>query len=348
MGAAPALQLQVDDARAAASAVQLHYVSDTKPGITRHRTKRGFYYRHADGSRVRDEDTLQRIRRLAVPPAYEHVWLCVDPRGHIQATGRDARGRKQYRYHPRWREVRDATKYHRLLEFGRALPRLRERIDEALSQKQLTRERVLATLLHLLDATHIRVGNEEYARQNHSYGLTTLRTRHVELHGQRVRFSFRGKSGIEHDVMLSDRRIARAIHRCMELPGQELFQYLDEDGTRHVIDSADVNAYLHELTGAPFTAKDYRTWAGSVLALDTLRTKRYETAAEGKHHLVAAIKTVASHLRNTPAVCRRCYVHPAVMDAFLDGTLYEVTTAAAGHYLSAEEATLLDFLSRLA
>jgi DNA topoisomerase I len=336
----------LNDARAAASAGHLRYVSDVEPGIARIRSSHGFAYRHADGSRVADEATLSRIRKLAVPPAYEQVWICRDARGHLQATGRDARGRKQYRYHPRWREVRDATKFHRMIEFGRALPRLRAHVEAALREKDLTRERVLAMLVLLLDATHIRVGNEEYARSNHSYGLTTMRTHHVELHGQRVRFLFRGKSGIEHDVTFSDRRVARAIHRCIDLPGRELFQYLDEAGARHVVTSAEVNAYLHELTGADFTAKDYRTWAGSVLALDTLRAQRYASTTEAKRRLAAAIKSVAAHLRNTPAVCRRCYVHPAVMEQYLAGTLHELAPGRARAHLHAPEAALLDFLSR--
>jgi DNA topoisomerase-1 len=330
------------DPRRAAAIVRLRYTTDQRPGIRRRRAGKGFYYLDPQGRRIRDPEVLERIRKLAIPPAYEGVWICPDEDGHVQATARDARGRKQYRYHARWREVRDANKYDRLRAFGHVLPRIRARVDAALRRPDLSRERVLALVVRLLDLTHIRVGNEEYARTNHSYGLTTMRSRHVELHGQRVRFSFRGKSGVAHEVTLSDRRIARALQRCLELPGQELFHYLDADGTPRPISSTDVNAYLHELTGAELTAKDFRTWAGTVLALGALRAQ----AKVSKRRLVDAIRGVAIALHNTPAVCRRCYIHPAVSEGYLAGELAALPRTAPRRHLSADETLLLRMLER--
>ena len=237
----------------------LHYVDDTQPGIRRKRVRGKFQYFNAKGERLDDDEEIKRINALAVPPAYTDVWICADPRGHLQATGRDARGRKQYRYHPRWREVRDTDKYSRLQAFGSALPKLRKQLEAQLAEPGFTREKVLATVVMLLDATLIRVGNTQYARDNKSYGLTTLRNRHVDINGSEIQFQFRGKSGVEHQVSVKDRRLANVVKRCMELPGQDLFQYLDADGERHTVSSHDVNAYLHSLTGADFTAKDYRT-----------------------------------------------------------------------------------------
>src|SRR5881396_2020055 len=263
----------------AAAAARLRYVSDARPGIQRIRVGRGFKYSSADGTEVTDPQALQRIRSIAIPPAWMDVWICPTATGHIQAVGRDARGRKQYRYHSRWREVRDQTKYARLIEFGRALPRIRKRVEQDLGRAGLPREKVLAAVLRLLETTLIRVGNEEYARHNHSYGLTTLRSQHVTIDGTRLRFEFRGKGGKRHAVALTDRRLARVVRRCQELPGHELFQYLDDEGNRQSIDSADVNAYLREIGGDDFTAKDFRTWGGTVLAAFALAAE----AASGEN-----------------------------------------------------------------
>ncbi len=332
------------EARAAARSAGLRYVNDTAPGITRRRVGERFAYRRVDGSPLRDREELARVRALAVPPAYTHVWICPHPRGHLQATGRDARGRKQYRYHPAWRATRDATKYEHMLEFGRALPTVRRAIEAQLDGSELGRERVLATIVWLLDHTLVRVGNEEYARANKSFGLTTLRTRHLELRRSGARFAFRGKSGIEHQVTVADPRVVRALQRCAELPGQELFKYLDEDGTSHSVDSQDVNDYLQRLSGGELTAKDYRTWGGSVLAMRLLRGRRWASATEARQQLVDTIKEVATSLRNTPAVCRRCYVHPKVVEHYSDGRLFDAHRVRARRHLSADEAIFLRFL----
>jgi DNA topoisomerase-1 len=294
----------------------LRHADDTKPGYSRQRGKDGFVYFDASGQRVDDEDHIKRINALAIPPAYEDVWICPDPRGHIQATGRDARGRKQYRYHPRWRETRDATKYERMAEFGHALPKIRARVARDLKLPGMPCDKVVAAIVQLLDTTLIRIGSVEYARDNQSYGLTTLRKKHVRIEAGQLRFRFRGKSGIEHDVTVDNPRIKRIVRRCAELPGHDLFQYLDDDGTRHTVGSADINDYLRRASGADFTAKDYRTWAGSVYALAALRRLICSSAAEARHHIVATVKDVAALLRNTPAVCRRCYIHPVVISAF--------------------------------
>ena len=328
---------------AALREADLRYVDDTRPGIRRRRLRQRFAYFSPQGTRIRDEDEIRRINKLAVPPAYTDVWICPDPQGHLQATGRDARGRKQYRYHPRWRELRDADKYGRLLEFGEALPRIRARVARDMALPGMPREKVLATLVKLLDATLIRVGNEEYARENRSFGLTTLRNRHVEVKGERISFRFRGKSGVEHDVAISDPRIARIIRRCLEIPGQELFQYLDEQGARRGVDSADVNNYLREISGADFSAKDYRTWAGSALALSRLRRCEFASQREAKSHVVSTLREVAQVLGNTPAVCRKAYVHPLVLESFMQGDLPE-GAAKANRQLRMEEARLLAFL----
>jgi DNA topoisomerase I len=294
----------------------LRHADDTRPGYTREREKDGFVYFDKAGKRIDDEDDIKRINALAIPPAYEDVWICADPRGHIQATGRDARGRKQYRYHPRWRETRDATKYERMAEFGRALPRIRARVARDLKLPGMPCDKVIAAIVQLLDTTLIRIGSVEYARDNQSYGLTTLRKKHVKIEAGQLRFRFRGKSGIEHDVTVENPRIRRIVRRCAELPGHDLFQYLDDDGTRHTVGSADINDYLRRASDADFTAKDYRTWAGSVYALAALRRLICSDAAQARHHIVATVKDVAALLRNTPAVCRRCYIHPAVISAF--------------------------------
>jgi DNA topoisomerase-1 len=339
---APAVA-QAPVSAAALREVDLRYVDDNRPGIRRRRLHQRFAYFTPQGARIRDEDEIRRINKLAVPPAYTDVWICPDPAGHLQATGRDARGRKQYRYHPRWRELRDADKYGRLLEFGEALPRIRARVARDMALPGMPRQKLLATLVRLLDTTLIRVGNEEYARANRSFGLTTLRNRHVEVRGERICFRFRGKSGIEHDVAISDPRVARIIRRCLEIPGQELFQYLDEAGARHGIDSADVNNYLREIAGADFSAKDYRTWAGSTLALARLRLCGFASQREAKSHVVSTLREVAQLLGNTPAVCRKAYVHPLVLESFLRGNLPEGATPS-NRKLRNDEVRLLEFL----
>jgi len=342
------------DAPGAAKAAGLRYVGDHQPGIARQRTARGFRYVDAGGKPVRDEDTLARIRALAIPPAWEQVWICAHANGHLQATGRDARGRKQYRYHPRWRSVRDEVKYERMLAFGRALPGIRAAVDAALGLPGLPREKVLATVVHLLQVTMMRVGNEEYARANKSFGLTTLRNRHVRIDGSAVEFHFRGKSGVEHRVKVSDRRLARIIRRTRELPGQELFQYIGDDGAKHSIGSADVNDYLRSISGDDYTAKDFRTWYGTVLAALALQEfERFDSAAQARKNIVRAIEAVAQKLGNTPTICRKCYVHPAVIEAYLDGSELDALRASTErecstdlHSLSPKEAAVLALLQR--
>lgn len=304
-----------------APAARLRYVSDAAPGIRRRRRGAGFEYLAPDGTPVRDAETLIRIRGLAIPPAYRDVWICPDPEGHLQATGRDARGRKQYRYHPQWRVLRDAHKFERMLEFGRALPRIRRAVARDLKRHGMPRERVLATLVRLLDTTLIRVGNEEYARENGSYGLTTMRNRHVQVSADAVRFEFRGKGGITHRVEVTDPRVARVVRRCRDLPGQELFQYLDDQGELRAVGSGDVNDYLREIAGGELTAKDFRTWHATIAALELLAANRFASATEAKRQANEAIAAIARRLGNTPAVCRKSYVHPAVVDAFLAGEL---------------------------
>ncbi|ROL76532.1 DNA topoisomerase [Pseudomonas protegens] len=326
----------------------LHYTDDRQPGVRRRKLRGKFVYYDAQGQRITRPEEIQRINALAIPPAYVQVWICSDPKGHLQATGRDARGRKQYRYHPRWREVRDSDKYSRLLEFGSALPKLRRQLQARLAAPGFSREKVLATVITLLDETLIRVGNSQYARDNRSYGLTTLRNRHVQVNGSAIHFQFRGKSGVEHQITVKDPRLARVVKRCRELPGQNLFQYLDEDGQRHAVSSSDINACLQQLTGAAFTAKDYRTWAGSVLALDLLRQQPWQPEADAKRHIVAAVKEVARELGNTPAVCRKCYIHPALLEGFVLGELSQLPKPRLRKGLKAEEAGLASFLQRLA
>src|SRR3954451_14716165 len=305
----------------AAKAAKLRYVSDKKPGITRVRVEDGFEYHDVDGSVITDETVLQRIRKLAIPPAYTDVWICRDPRGHLQAVGRDARGRKQYRYHPRWRVVRDEAKYGKMLIFGRVLPAIRAQAKQDLALPGLPKRKVLAAIVALLEKTMVRVGNEEYAKQNKSFGLTTLRNRHAKVKGSHVVFDFRGKNGITHHIDLEDRRLARVVERCRDLPGQDLFQFVDHDGERHSIGSEDVNEYLREITGEEITAKDFRTWAGTLLAAEALREfEQFDTASQRKKAVVRAIENVAKHLGNTPAICRKCYIHPAIFEAYVDGS----------------------------
>lgn len=312
----------ITDPVASARCAGLRYVSDARPGITRRRAGKGFRYVGPDGKPVRDRNTLARIRSLVIPPAWKDVWICPTAHGHLQATGRDARGRKQSRYHPRWRQVRDQTKYGRMILFGSCLPAIRERIEQDLARPGLPREKVLAAILRIMELTLIRVGNEEYARENHSYGLTTLRGRHVQVEGATVHLNFRGKSGKRHSIEFHDRRLARIVRRCHDIPGYELFEYLDDEGQPHTIDSADVNDYLREISGQDFTAKDFRTWAGTVLACLNLRElEPFESATQAKKNIVQAVKSVAERLGNTPAVCRKCYIHPLVLESYLAGSL---------------------------
>ena len=319
-GASVPIEIVTDPADSA-KAAGLRYLSDAKPGLKRLRRGKGFRYTTATGGAVRDEETLGRIKSLVIPPAWTDVWISPWQNGHLQATGRDVKGRKQSRYHPRWREVRDETKYERMSHFADALPTIRERVKHDLGLPGLPRKKVLATIVSLMEATLIRVGNEEYARENKSYGLTTMRNKHVEVEGSKITFTFQGKSRVHHTINLEDRRLAKIIKRCEEIPGYELFQYLDHEGEPHSIDSADVNEYLREISGEHFTAKDFRTWAGSVLACMTLKELGpYETVTQAKKNVVEAIKSVAERLGNTPSVCRKCYVHPAVLEAYLGGT----------------------------
>ncbi len=308
----------------------LAYVHDHDPGIERVNSPSGVSYRGPDGEEIADPETLERIRRLAIPPAWTRVWICSDPAGHIQAVGRDARGRKQYRYHGGWRTFRDEAKYERVLAFGRALPRLRARVEADLRRHGLPREKVLAAVIRLLEITLIRVGNDEYARANKSFGLTTMRKRHVSLNGAGAVFEFRGKSGVNHKTAFHDRRLARVLHGCEELHGQRLFQYVDESGHRHAIGSGEVNAYLHAAMGERFSAKDFRTWSGTQLAARALAMQPPPaTAAEAKRALVHCVKAVAGLLGNTPTVCRACYIHPKVFDAYQAGVLSPKLAAEA-------------------
>jgi DNA topoisomerase-1 len=300
----------------------LRHVSDDSPGIRRVRAGQGFRYVGTDGNPIGNQDMLARIRSLVIPPAWTDVWICPQENGHLQATGRDARGRKQYRYHPRWRATRDGTKYDRMTAFGKALPVIRAKTEEHLKLPGLPREKVLATVVRLLELTHIRIGNDEYAECNHSYGLTTLRDQHARIDGSTVRFSFRGKSGVRHAVELRDSRLAKIVRGCQELPGQELFQYVGDEGNVRDVGSADVNDYLREIAGEEFTAKDFRTWAGTVLAACELSAREAATSVrEAKRNVVAAVREVADRLGNTVAVCRKCYIHPAVLDAYAAGRL---------------------------
>ncbi len=345
---------EVVEAKAAAKAAKLHYVSDRKPGIRREQTDNGFVFFQPDGSRIEDAAEIARIKKLAIPPAYTDVWICRDPHGHLQATGRDARGRKQYRYHPKWRVVRDEAKYGHMLVFGRVLPAIRAQVEKDLALQGLPRRRVLAAVVKLLEKTLARVGNEEYARDNKSFGLTTLRNRHTRVKGSRITFDFRGKHGIDHHVDLQDRRLANIVTRCRELPGQQLFQYMDADGEQHTVGSDDVNDYLREISGEDITAKDFRTWAATNLAAMALRElERFDSEAKNKKNVVHAVEAVAGMLGNTPSVCRKCYIHPAIFDGYLDGSLLEGLKARADEALddaksglTAEEVAVTAFLSR--
>jgi DNA topoisomerase-1 len=302
----------------AAEEAGLRYVSDEQPGFSRRRKGEEFEYLDTKGKPIRDEQRLLRIKRLAIPPAWSDVWICPSPNGHIQATGRDARRRKQYRYHGRWREIRDENKYDRLVHFGKALPKIRRRLKKDLALVGLPRDKVLATIVQLLERSLIRVGNEEYARENKSFGLTTMQDRHVDVKGSKLRFRFRGKSGRQHEVDVMDRRIARIVSNLQDLPGQSLFQYLDDEGDVRDITSQDVNEYLREITGEDFTAKDFRTWAGTVLTAIALSAAGgFETTKQAKAKIKNAIEAVAKVLGNTPTICRQCYIHPAILEAYL-------------------------------
>lgn len=310
-----------DDPREAAEAAGLVYVSDEDRGIRRERQGEAFAYFKPNGDPLTDETALERVRKLAIPPAWTDVWICPKASGHLQATGRDVKGRKQYRYHPQFREVRESTKYEHMMEFARALPALREKVAEHMALRGLPREKVLATVVHLLETTLIRVGNDDYARTNKSYGLTTLRNPHVKVDGAELRFQFKGKSGKTWRLQVKDRRIAKVVRACQDLPGQRLFQYQDGEELREVT-SADVNAYLKEVTGADITAKDFRTWAGTVMAALALQEfERFDTQAAAKKNLRDAIERVSSRLGNTPTICRKCYIHPEVLTAYSEGAL---------------------------
>jgi DNA topoisomerase I len=332
----------------------LIYVSDAQPGIRRRRSGRGFVYVGLDGAAIRNPEELARIKALVIPPAWTEVWICPTPHGHIQVTARDAKGRKQYRYHPKYREVRDETKFGRMLDFSEVLPAIRQRLERDLTVTGLPRRKVLATVVRLLEKTLIRVGNDEYMKENRSFGLTTLRRRHVEVSGSKVRFEFRGKSGVSHSVAITDRRVARIVQHCQSLPGEELFQYLDEDGRRQSVDSGDINEYLREITGREVTAKDYRTWAGTMLAAGALRDLGpADSPRRAKQNIVKALDLVAARLGNTRTVCRKYYVHPSVIEAYLAGIVLYVPAQPDGQKrelpaatLRREELALLEFIQQ--
>jgi DNA topoisomerase-1 len=347
-------QVPLDEHIESAAAAGLRYVTDTMPGIRRERRGRSFVFVGPDGSPVSDEDQLKRFKSLVIPPAWTDVWICAEELGHLQVTARDARGRKQYRYHPVYRQVRDETKFGRMLSFSEVLQTIRERVEHDIALPGLSREKVLATLVSLLEKTLIRVGTDEYARDNGSYGLTTLKRRHAAVTGAKVSFEFKGKSGILHTIALTDRRIARIVQRCQELRGEELFKYLDEDGRRQQIDAVDINDYLRQITGREdVTAKDFRTWAGTMLAAAALRELGPAPAEkQAKANVIKAIDAVAKRLGNTRAVCRKYYIHPALLDAYMHGEVVPAPPkvdgvqrrSGAGAALRAEEAAVLEFL----
>ena len=330
----------------------LRYVTDSMPGIRRKRMGRGFTYVGVDGQRIRDREEIKRIKALVIPPGWTDVWICRSPNGHMQATARDGKTRKQYLYHPRYREIRDETKFGQMLAFSEILPLIRKHVERDLSLPGLRREKVLATVVRLLEKTLIRVGNDESARDGSSFGLTTLRSRHVQIAGSNLRFEFRGKSGVMHSVAISDRRVARIVQRCQTLPGEELFKYLDEEGCRHTVDSGDINAYLRKITGKEITAKDFRTWAGTMLAATALRDLGpSKSKREAKSNIVRTIDQVAKRLGNTRAVCRKYYVHPAVIDAYMKGIVMPGAPTSpqrrrkrASAALRREEKAVLEFL----
>jgi DNA topoisomerase-1 len=334
----------------------LRYVTNDMAGFCRKRSGKGFVYLDTRGRVIRDHEALKRIKSLAVPPAWTDVWICPLANGHLQATGRDARGRKQHRYHPKWREVRDETKYTRMMAFARGLPKLRQRVTKDLKLPGLPRNKVLATVVKLLEVSLIRVGNEEYANHNRSYGLTTMLNRHAKISGSKVQFRFRGKGGKNHTIDVENPRLAKIVKNCQDLPGQELFQYIDDDGKRQDVKSEDVNEYLREILGGDFTAKDFRTWSGTVLAAMALsELRKFDSKAQAKKNIVNAIEKVAERLGNTPAICRKCYIHPAVIDSYIDGTTLDTVRRRAEHELRTsvsrlrpEEASVLTLLQQRA
>jgi DNA topoisomerase-1 len=340
--------------RAAARSARLRYVSDAERGFGRRRRGKSFAYLRSTGQALRDGKALARIRSLAIPPAWKDVWICPSPNGHLQATGRDARGRKQYRYHTRWREAQDQHKYERVIAFAKALPKIRRAVERDLRKRGLPREKVLAATVKLLETTLIRVGNDEYARDNRSFGLTTMHDKHVKVRGATIRFDFRGKHGIEHEIDLEDRTLAAIVHACRDLPGQELFQYLDDDGEVCDVGSGDVNDYLRAIGGQDFTAKDFRTWAGTALAAQALQEfQDFDSTAAAKRNVTKAIERVAERLGNTTAICRKSYVHPAVIEAYMDRSLVKTLKRRAEkelrgtlHRLSSEEAAVLALLQQ--
>lgn len=344
----------VTDPEQSAKDAGLKYVTDSAPGLQRRKNGHGFLYLDPAGKKLQDESHLERIRKLAIPPAWTDVWICPTPQGHLQATGRDARRRKQYRYHSRWVQTRDSTKFERMIAFGEHLPQIRKRVDADLSLPGMPKEKILATVVRLLEVTLIRVGNEEYARDNQSYGLTTLRNKHVDVLGSSIRFRFKGKSGKVHDVGIKDNRLARILKRCQEIPGYELFQYIDENGNQTSIDSSDVNSYLREITGEDFTAKDFRTWAGTVLASMAFQLNHVEEeASPKKKKVLECVTMVANLLGNTPSVCRKCYIHPEILQGYERGELIpaiqlsqEQKTIAPVEGLAPEEVAVLTYLKR--
>lgn len=342
----------IDPAIKAAKKAGLKYVTDSGPGLTRKPYRGGFAFYDSKGNRLKDEATIKRVHSLVIPPAWTDVWICPDAQGHLQATGRDARGRKQYRYHPDWRQHRDENKFEHMVAFARALPKIRRRVQRDLKQRGMRRQKVLAAVLRLLETTLIRVGNDEYARTNRSYGLTTIRNKHVQVRGASMIFEFRGKSGKDHSIQLKDRKLAQIVKRCQDMPGQELLAYEDETGQIRDVRSEDVNDYLREISGGDFSAKDYRTWAGTVLAAIALREFEEVTSqAQAKKNIVQAVEAVARMLGNTPAVCRKCYVHPAILDSYFEGqTIATLRRDVAGKIdrslsrLKPEEASVLVLL----
>ena len=330
----------------------LRYVSDAKPGFTRRRSGKDFIYFDPDGKRLKEQNELVRIKRLGIPPAWENVWICRFESGHLQASGRDIRGRKQYRYHTRWRQVRDETKFERMIKFGKSLPKIRRSVQRDLARPGMPREKVLATIVRLLETTLIRIGNEEYARENKSFGLTTMRNRHVKVSSTKLHFEFRGKSGKHHEIDVRDSQLARIVKRCRDLPGHELFEYIGEDGSIQTVDSGDVNEYLRGLCGEECTAKDFRTWTATVLAMVALKEfEKFATSKEAKSNVTTAIEAVSRMLGNTPAICRKCYIHPDVVNSYMDGSLIETLHQRAEQKLSRElsrlkpeEAAVLMFL----
>jgi DNA topoisomerase-1 len=341
--------LNPDDAKT----VGLRYVNDVQPGFTRRRNGKGFSFKDQDGNTVRDADTIARFRALVIPPAWRDVWICPYSNGHIQATGFDERGRKQYIYHEKWRQARDENKYERMLAFAQVLPKIRRATKRDLKQRGLPRTKVLATIVQLLEKTMIRIGNEQYAKENKSFGLTTMRNRHAKVRGAKVHFDFKGKSSVHHEIGLQDQTLARVISKLQDLPGQELFQYQDEDGEIVSVGSGEVNEYLKQISGDEFTAKDFRTWSGTVLASLALQEfEKFDSHTQAKKNIVRAIEDVAAKLGNTPSICRKCYVHPAILESYLDGsmlkTMQQTTEARLKKLrgLSAEEAAVLAFLQK--